>query len=322
MRKVVCTEFGPVDQLRVVEAPDPEPGDGQVLVRVHAAGVSFVDGVVVRGGYPIKLPFPFTPGAVFAGELLASKRDAGVPPVGTRVLGLLPELGSYSTHVVTSHLVLPIPDNVPATIAASALESYGTMAYALTRRITVTPDQWVLVLGAGGGIGLAAVDIARSLGAKVIAVASTEEKRQAALRAGAEAAIDYQDGDLKKQIRELTSGIDVVVDPVGGPSAESALRTLRWNGTYLVIGFASGTIPTLPLNHVLLNGRSVVGIDFGAWAQRQIKDAAALVKDILHQFSTGQLRPPTPQTYPLDRVSEALTALEQRAITGKAVLTP
>lgn len=323
MRAVMCNQFGPVEDLRVEERPDPVAGEEQVLVDVRAAGVSFVDGLVVRGKYQIKPPLPFTPGMVLAGEVISAGPGAGEWLPGEPVVGMAFGAAYASRAAVPTAGLVRVPDGVPLDIAASALESYGTMSYAFRQRARLEPGDWVLVLGAGGGIGLAAVDVARALGARVVAAASSPEKREAALRAGAEAVVDYRSEDLKSRVRELTGGgVDVVVDPVGGEFAEQALRTLRWSGRYLVVGFASGAIPSVPLNHVLLNSRSVLGIEWGAWVLRQPDANRALTLDVLAQVARGELKPPKPVRYPLDRAAEALAAIENRDVTGKLVLVP
>ena len=268
MRRVVCREFGPPERLVVEEAPDPRPGRGEVLIRVRAAGVGFVDGLIVAGLYQVKPPLPFTPGLVVAGEVAGS--GGGVPglPTGSRVVGCWMGLGGYATHrLVPAEAVVPLPEAVSFEVAATAVDSYTTILFALTRRTSVAPGEWVVVLGAGGGIGLAAVDVASSLGARVIGAASSRAKRAASVTAGAHATIDYQTEDLKARVREITgTGADLVVDPVGDRYAEPALRSLRPNGRYLVVGFAGGSIPRLPLNRILLGNRTVIGIDWGAWS--------------------------------------------------------
>jgi len=324
MRRIVCREFGPPDQLRLEEAPDPEPGPGEVLVKVHAAGVSFVDGLIAGGRYQLKPSLPFTPGLVAAGEVLASGAGVTGLPAGRRVAGSTFGLGGYTSHwIVPAEAIVPLPDAVTYEVAATALESYATMLFALTTRTTVRRGEWVLVLGAGGGIGLAAVDVASTLGANVIAAASSPGKRGAALSAGAQAAIDYETEDLKARVREITgAGADLVIDPVGDPFAEPALRSLRAFGRYLVVGFTGGAIPRLPLNRVLLENRTIVGVDWGAWSRANPDGHRELIADVLGRVAAGTLHPVPPQTYPLERTAEALNALAKRQITGKLALLP
>jgi len=324
MRRISCREFGPPDRLVLEEGPDPRPGPGEVLVGIRAAGVSFVDGLMVGGAYQLKPQLPFTPGLVAAGEVLDV--GAGVSSVtrGSRVVGSSFDLGGYASHrVLPADAVVPLPDAVSFELAATAVESYATILFALTRRAAVQPGEWVLVLGAGGGIGLAAVDVASSLGARVIAAASSQAKRAAAINAGAQVAVDYQAEDLKARVREVTgAGADLVIDPVGGPAAEAALRSLRGLGRYLVVGFTSGTIPRLPLNRVLLDNRAIIGVDWGAWSRQEPAANAELIAHLLERVAAGSLHPVTPGTYPLARAADALDELAGRRVTGKLALLP
>ena len=325
MRRVVCSAFAPLDQLVVEEAPDPEPGPGQVVVAVEAAGVNFVDALLVQGLYQITPPLPFTPGMEVAGAVAAVGDGVEGVAVGDRVLAT-GFAGGYATHaVVPAGALSPIPAGLGAAQAAALVQSYATMLFALTRRTQVRAGEWVAVLGAGGGIGLATVDLAVALGARVVACASSEEKLAAAVAAGAEATVAYEDDkvDLKSAIREATGGgADVLVDPIGGDRAESALRALGWMGRYVVIGFAAGDIPRVPLNQVLLNNRTVVGVDWGAWTMRDRDGAAELDRELFDMVAAGRLHPVEPRAYPLEEAAAALTALQGRAVTGKIVLVP
>jgi NADPH:quinone reductase len=324
MRRVACREFGPSDRLVLEEAPDPRPGPGEVLVGVRAAGVSFVDGLMVGGAYQLKPRLPFTPGLVAAGEVLDVGDGVLSVARGGRVVSSSFDLGGYATHrVLPADEVVPLPDAVSFEVAATAVESYATILFALTRRAAVRPGEWVLVLGAGGGIGLAAVDVASSLGARVIAAASSQAKRAAAIKAGAQVAVDYQTEDLKARVREVTgAGADLVIDPVGGPAAEPALRSLRGLGRYLVVGFAGGTIPRLPLNRVLMENRAIIGVDWGAWSRQDPAGNTELLARLLDRVAAGSLHPVTPVTYPLERAADALNELAGRRVTGKLALLP
>jgi NADPH:quinone reductase len=324
VRRIVCREFGPPERLVLEEAPDPQPGPGEVLIEVRAAGVSFVDGIIVTGSYQVRPPLPFTPGLVVAGEVAQAGEGVSGLPVGRRVVGCWMGLGGYATHrLVPASAVVPLPGPVSFEVAATVVESYSTMLFALTRRTSLRPDEWVLVLGAGGGIGLAAVDLARSLGARVIAAASSPAKLAASVTAGAQATVNYLTEDLKARVREITgTGADLVVDPVGDRYAEPALRSLRGNGRYLVVGFAGGAIPRLPLNRILLGNRAVIGVDWGAWAGQDPAGSQALIADLLQRVAAGGLHPVTPQAYPLERAAEALSQLGGRRVTGKLVLLP
>lgn len=323
MRAVVCQEFAPIDRLVIEERADLEPGAGKVVVAVRAAGVNFVDGLFVQGKYQIKPPLPFTPGGEVAGDVVAVGDGVDSVAVGDRVLAM-PWLGGFASQVeVAAGAVVPIPGDLSYGQAAALVQSYGTMLFSLTRRTTVVPGEWVLVLGAGGGIGLAAIDVARHLGARVIAAASSDDKLAAARAAGAEATIAYEAEDLKVRAREISDGgVDIVVDPVGDRFADPALRALRWMGRYLVIGFAGGEIPRLPANQVLLNNRTVLGVDWGAWTMRDPEGNQAVLAELMELAGSGALSPVEPTEYPLDDVVQALTDLQQRKVAGKVVLVP
>ena len=322
MRRIVCREFGPVDRLALVEEPDPVPGPAEVVVGVEVAAVSFVDGLIVQGRYQVRPPLPHTPGSAVAGRVRAVGADVDAVSVGDPVVVLSMGGGGYATDLLApASAVSPLPDGVPAAVAATAVESYSTLTFALSRRVQVRPGEWVLVLGAGGGIGLAAVDVARAAGARVVAAASTEAKRAAARVAGAEVTVDYT--DLTDRVREVTGGgADVVVDPVGGPTAEAALRSLTAYGRFCVVGFAGGEIPRLPANVVLLRNRTVVGVDWGDWARTEPEAASALVSEVLDRIARGALRPPEPMRLPLKRAADALTRLAGRDVVGKLALVP
>lgn len=316
MRKIVCSSFGPLEGLQVVEDADLAAGGDRVVVDVAAAGANFVDALIVQGKYQIKPPLPFTPGMEVAGTIAGTDE---------RVLAVC-WFGGYASQVVVPRTsVLAIPENVSMAQAATLVQSYATALFSLTRRTQVAEGEWVAVLGAGGGVGLATIDVAKALGARVVACASTKAKLDAAVAAGADATIAYEDGgvDLKSAIREATGGgADVVVDPVGGDKAAAALRALRWGGRFVVIGFASGTIPSLPANQVLLNNRTVVGVDWGAWTGRDAEGNRALVAELVEMVASGRLHPVDPASYPLDDVVRCLSDLEARRVVGKAVLVP
>ena len=323
MRRVVCLEFGPLDRLVVEDGPDLLPAPHQVVVEVRAAGVNFVDALFVQGRYQIRPPVPFSPGSEVAGDVIAVGDEVDGVAVGDRVLASV-GLGGYAEQVaVAADAVVPLVGAMSYARAAAMLQSYSAALFALTRRIAVAPEETVLVLGAGGGVGLATIDVATALGLHTIAAASDDDKLAAARAAGAEHTIRYEDEDLKARARELSGGgVDVVIDPVGGVHAEGALRALRTSGRYLVVGFASGEIPRFPANHVLLNNRAVVGVDWGAWAMRNPADNRALTNELMEALNAGRLDPPEPTTYPLDGAAKALADLEGRRVTGKLVLVP
>jgi len=323
MRAVVCNEFGPLDTLVVEERPTPEPTEGMVVIDVAAAGVNFVDGLICQGRYQLKPPTPFVPGSEVAGTIRSLGPGVTGWSVGDRVL-VFCGLGGFATQVVVPALSLvAVPDVIDLGQAAALIQSYCTMLFTLTRRTTVAPGEWVLVLGAGGGVGLAAVDVAAALGARVIAAASTADKRGAALAMGAEATIDYETEDVKTRARELSGGgVDLVVDPVGGRHAEPALRATRHLGRFCVIGFASGPIPSIPANQVLLNNRTVVGVDWGGWTFKDPVGNRELTDELMTMVAEGRLHPTEPATRPLDEAAGVMAALIDRTVTGKVVLVP
>jgi NADPH2:quinone reductase len=329
MRAVVCTAAGPVEDLVVEERPDLTPVDGSVVVDVEAAGVNYVDALFVRGEYQIKPQPPFVPGGEVAGSVSAVGDGVDGIAAGDRVIASV-GLGGFASQVTARPSQLAaVPQTMTATQAAAFVQSYCTALYSLRDRARVQPGEWVLVLGAAGGVGRAAIDVARALGARVIAAASSAERVAQCVDAGADHGIDYSSEDLKTRARELaveggstSGGVDVVVDPVGGDRAEPALRSLGTNGRYLVIGFAAGDIPRLPLNQVLLRTRNVLGVDWGAWMLGHGDEQRALLDELLAMAGEGRLHPPEPTARPLDDAAAALADLLAGRVTGKLVLVP
>jgi NADPH:quinone reductase len=324
VRAVVCNELGPPSLLVVEERPDPEPGPGTVAVAVEAAGVNYVDALFVAGQYQIKPPVPFVPGTESAGTVTAVGDGVTAVAPGDRVL-VSAGLGGFASRLVAAEgSVTRIPAALDSPRAATFTQSYSTSLYALRERAGARAGEAVLVLGAGGGVGLAAIGVARVLGCRVVGVASTKEKREAALAAGAETALDPGAESVKDAARAWAggTGVDIVVDPVGGELAEPALRALGDSGRYLVVGFASGTIPKVPLNQVLLRNRTVLGIDWGIWAMRHAGEQGALLDDLLAMVENGTLDPVHPVPYPLDDVARALEDLWGRRTVGKIALSP
>ena len=321
MRAVVCHELGPPSLLTIEERDDPTPGPGQVVVAVEAAGVNFVDGLFIAGQYQIKPPLPFTPGSEIAGHIVAVGEAVTEFHAGQRVMATT-GLGGFASHVVVPARSLAVlPDGFDAPRAATFTQSFSTCLFALRDRAVARPGESVLVLGAGGGIGLAAIAVAKAIGCRVLGAASSEEKRSAALEAGADEVVDTA-AALKERAREWAggSGVDIVVDPIGGPAAEQSLRALGDGGRYLVVGFASGSIPSIPLNQVLLRNRTVLGIDWGIWSLQHGEEQLALVADLLAMVSRGVLNPVQPTSYPLDDVALALEHLLARRVVGKVAL--
>lgn len=323
MRAVVCNEFGPLEGLVVEDRQVLEPGPGIVVIDVAAAGVNFVDGLICQGKYQLKPPTPFVPGSEVAGVISRVGPDVSDWSVGDRVLVFCGSGGFAGQVVAPGVSLVAVPDAIDLPQAAALIQSYCTMLFTLTRRTTVTPGEWVLVLGAGGGIGLAAVDVATALGARVIAAASTPDKLGAAVAMGAEATIAYEVEDLKTRARELSGGgVDVVVDPVGGRHSEPALRATRHLGRFCVIGFASGPIPSVPINQVLLNNRTLVGVDWGGWTFKDPFGNRALLDELMDMVAAGRLHPTAPATRPLEEAAAVMEALIERSVTGKVVLVP
>ncbi len=323
MRAVMCQSYGEPDSLVIDEVPEPEPGAGQVRVAIRAAGVNYVDGLLAAGRYQVKIPPPFVPGSEVAGVIDAIGEDVVDVAIGDRVFATMGTGGFAEKVVVSAKAITAIPTNLDFVRAATFHQSYCTAWFCFTRRTEIRPDEWVLVTGAGGGIGLAAIDVARSLGGRVIAVASTDEKRALARAMGAEATIDPTSEDVKLRARELTdgAGIDVVYDAVGGVVAAAALRALRFDGRFCVIGFTGG-IPRVPLNLVLLNNRTVIGVEWGGWVMRNVAANQVLVGEVIAAIADGRLHPVAPTERPLADAPAAIADLLERRAAGKIVLVP
>ena len=323
MRVVVCRELGPLDGVVVEERPEPSPGRGQVVVAVRAAGVNYVDGLICQGRYQMKPPTPYVPGGEIAGDVVAVGEGVDGVAVGDRVMAMT-GFGAFAEQVVVAGAsLLRLPAALSYGQGAAFVQSYSTAWFSLADRARLSAGEWLLVLGAGGGIGLASVDVGIALGAEVIAAASSPAKLEAARAIGAVAGIDYEREDLKTRARELSGGgVDVVMDPVGGRHSEPALRATRRFGRFCVVGFAAGSIASIPLNQVLLNNRTVVGVDWGAWAFSDGAANRALLERLLVMVDEGRLHPPAPAERPLDEAVQVMTELLERAVTGKVVLVP
>ena len=326
MRAVICKELGPLENLSLEEVPAPPLLNGNVRLRVLASGVNYVDGLLIQGKYQIKPTTPFIPGMEVVGEVIECSDDVSAEFLGKRVLANVGFGGFATEAVVRADRVINIPDTLSTGQAASFLQSYLTGWFALTRRAHISvessakKEQWMLVLGAGSGVGLAAVDIGTALGLRVIAAASSQEKRDLALARGASAVVDSSSEDVKERAKEISGGgVDVLYDPVGGSLGETCLRALGEDGQYLVIGFVGG-IPQLPANQVLLRNRRVVGVDWGAWAGRHPQENAQLLDEVLAKIATNDLCPVEPHVYSLSEAATALKDLEERRVAGKVVL--
>jgi NADPH2:quinone reductase len=323
MKAVLCKAFGPAETLVLEEVASPEAKKNEVLLQVHAAGVNFPDTLIIEGKYQFKPPFPFSPGGEAAGVVTAVGEKVSHLKVGDRVMALT-GWGSFAEEVaVPGYNVMPIPASMDFASAAAFGMTYGTSMHALKQRANLQPGETLLVLGASGGVGLAAVEIGKAMGAKVIAAASSAEKLEVARAAGADELINYSESNLKEEVKRLTGGqgADVIYDPVGGDLFDAAIRSIAWNGRLLVVGFASGRIPELPVNLALLKGAAVVGVFWGSFAQRQPQDNAANFQQLFAWHAEGKLKPLVSQTFPLEQAGEAINTLGQRKAVGKVVVS-
>ncbi|MCY1416363.1 2-haloacrylate reductase [compost metagenome] len=322
MKAVLCKTLGPARDLVLEEVASPLPKKNEILLDVQAAGVNFPDTLIIEGKYQFQPPLPFSPGGEAAGVVAAVGENAGAFKVGDRVMALT-GWGAFAEQVaVPFYNVLPIPASMDFTTAAAFGMTYGTSMHALHQRGQLQAGETLLVLGASGGVGLAAVEIGKAMGARVIAAASSAEKLAVAKAAGADELIDYSQANLREEIKRLTGGqgVDVIYDPVGGELFEQAVRGLAWNGRLLVVGFASGSIPQLAANLVLLKGAAVLGVFWGAFAQRQPEDNAANFHQLFAWHAEGKLKPLVSQTYPLEEAGAAIEKLGQRQAVGKLVV--
>ena len=323
MKAVVCREYGPPESLVFEEIPSPEPGPGEVVIAVKAASVNFPDVLIIENKYQIKPPLPFSPGSECSGVVQAVGADVRRVKPGDRVMAVT-TYGSFAEQVKTDEWrVLSIPTGMDFETAAAFTLTYGTSDHALADRAALTKGEVLLVLGASGGVGIAAIEIGKALGARVIACASSQDKLQVCREHGADEAIDYAHEDLRKRIGVLTEGkgVDVVYDAVGGAVTELALRSTAWRGRLLVVGFASGEIPRIPLNLALLKGCSIVGVFWGDFARREPGRFAERIQQLGEWHRQGLLRPHISETLPLAKAAEALTRLASRQVKGKLVLT-
>ncbi len=327
MKAIVCEAWGPPSSLRLRDLPSPVPGPAQVLVRTRVAAVNFPDALIVAGKYQFKPELPFSPGGELSGEILAVGNEVKRLAVGNKVVGIT-LFGAYSQEVlVDASNILPLPDEISdedLELAGSFVLTYGTSLHALKDRAQVQAGETLLVLGAGGGVGLAAVEIGKLLGMRVIAAASSADKLAAAREHGADETIDYLSEDLRERIKALTGGrgVDVVYDPVGGDLAEPALRSVGWRGRYLVVGFAAGDIPKIPANLLLLKGSSLVGVFWGEFVRREPASNAENMGLLFSWLRERKIRPLISERYPLSRASEALDKLLARKAIGKLVVLP
>lgn len=319
MKALTVHSFKPYAEHKVEDLPAPAMKPGHIRIDVKAAGVNFPDILMVEGKYQIKPPFPFTPGSEAAGIITELADDVPHLKVGDRVACMV-QNGAFATEVLAPMMVTwPIGD-MPFDTAAGMALVYGTSYYALKQRAQLQEGETLLVLGAAGGVGLAAVELGKAMGAKVIAAASTQEKLDVCKEHGADELINYSTEDLKTRMKEL-GGCDVIYDPVGDKFAEPAMRTLNWYGRYLVIGFAGGEIPKIPLNLALLKSIDIRGVFWGTWTMRSPKEHQANMGEIIGMYKTEKIKPRISGAYPLDDFTQAFDELSQRRAMGKVVLT-
>jgi len=324
MHAWLCENPTGVDALTWQELPTAQPKAGEVLLQIKAASLNFPDLLIVQNKYQVKPPLPFVPGSEYAGVVQAVGEGVRHLKVGQHV-ACLGGTGGFATHVLApAARCMPLADDFPMVDAAAFILTYGTSYHALVDRGQLKAGETVLILGAAGGVGTAAIQIAKALGARVIAAASSQEKCDLCTRMGADATINYTSVDLREAIKTLTDGQgpDVIYDPVGGDFAEPAFRSIAWRGRYLVVGFAAGDIPALPLNLALLKGASIVGVFWGEFAKREPQANAAMMAQLTQWYSQGKVKPVIDRVLPLAELKSALALMGARAVQGKLVLTP
>jgi NADPH2:quinone reductase len=322
MKAVVVEQYASIDQIALKDVPSPRIGPGQLRVRVEAAGIGFVDGLKMEGRYQTKDPLPFIPGTEFAGIVDEAPGAPGGYQPGMRVMGMTRSGALAEEIVVTPEALYPLPDGVAAEVAASFRANYLTALYALSARASLGAGEQLLVLGAAGGTGIAAVQIGRLLGARVIAAASTPDKRAFARQHGADAVVDYTQTNWRDTLKELTSGrgADVIFDPVGGEVSVQAFRSIAWRGRHLVVGFAAGAIPALPFNLPLLKGGALLGVDLAQLPIREPEVQKRLMSELTAWLVDGQLKPVVGRIFALDDFREAFRTMQTRGALGKMVV--
>jgi NADPH2:quinone reductase len=322
VKAVLCKEFGPPASLVIEDIASPAPGKGQVVVSVKACGVNYPDILIIQGKYQLKPPFPFSPGSEVSGIVKEVGEGVSSVKAGDRVIAFC-GVGGFAEEVVTETTkLIPIPAAIDFATAAGFTLVYGTAYHALKDRAQLKPGETLLVLGAAGGVGLATVELGELLGARVIAAASSDEKLAVCKQMGADETINYSAEDLRERIKALTNGngVDVVFDPLGGNFTEPVLRSVAWNGRFLVIGFVAGDIPRIPLNLPLLKGSSIVGVFWGSFTEHEPRRNQQNLQELLTLLAQGKIKPHISATYPLERAADALNDLMNRNVIGKAVL--
>ncbi len=323
MRAVLCNEWGGPEKLLLKDMPSPAIREGAARIAVHAAGINFADLLLISGQYQEKPAFPFTPGMEVAGVVTEVGAGVNDTKVGDRVMALI-GTGAYAEEVIAAaDRVYRIPDAMDFPSAAGFPVAYGTSYGAFDWRAHLQPGEWVLVLGAAGGVGLTAVEIAKAMGAKVIAAAGSQEKLALAQQHGADHLIDYSHEDIRERVKAITGGrgADVVYDPVGGDAFDASLRSIAWGGRILIIGFAGGRIPQIPANILLVKNIDVIGFYWGSYQSRKPDLLRQGYAQLFRWFEEGKLKPHVSETFDLAHVAGALDSLRQRKSTGKVVLT-
>lgn len=324
MRAIQCVEWGGPEKLVLAEVPIPQPGPGELRIRVGAAGVNFPDGLIIQRKYQVQPELPFIPGTEVAGLVDAVGEGVTDIRVGERVVAFVGVGGFAEAVCVPASQAVTLPEQIGDEVAAAFTLTYATAHHALIERAQLKSRETLLVLGAGGGVGLAAVQIGRLIGARVIAAASTDEKLAAAHRAGADDLINYSALDLRESVKTITAGkgADVIFDPVGGAYTEAALRAIAWRGRLLVVGFANGEIPRIPANLLLIKGAAAVGVFWGDFAKREPAANRMLMSSLFGWLAQGRVQPQVAATFPLEQTAEAIATVMQRRAVGKLVVKP
>ena len=323
MKALLCKQFGPPESLVLEDVPSPKAGAGEVVVSIKAASVNFPDVLIIQNKYQFKPPLPFSPGSELAGVVKEIGADVRNVKPGDKVIAFT-TFGAFAEEVKTEAArLLPMPEGMGFDAAASFILTYGTTDHALRDRAQLKAGESLLVLGAAGGVGVAAIEIGKALGARVIACASSEDKLAVCRQHGADECINYATEDLRERIKALTGGkgVDVIYDAVGGPYTEPAFRSIAWRGRHLVIGFAAGDIPKLPLNLALLKGASVVGVFWGDFTRREPQAFAESARQLARWYKEGRLKPHVSATFPLEKAADAMNLLASRKAKGKVVVT-